>query len=173
MRFEAKMDYTLKDIRQYWKVHQLFRGKALYYISWILVAAVLVVVVSLGVLLVVNRIFSGELIWYYVIILAMLAAYWAVREIRVRTNLKTLTGQGIITLTAEEEGLHAQADALSSDYSYQAFQDIARYKGAYYLYIDKRRALIVPDHCFTEGDPAAFGPFIEEKTGLRIRNIGG
>ena len=171
MRFMAKMDYTLKDIRQYWKVHQLFRGKALYFISWILVAAVLVVVVSLGVLLVMNRIFSGDLIWYYVIILAMLAAYWAVREIRVRTNLKTLTGQGIITLTAEEEGLHAQADALSSDYSYQAFQDIARYNGAYYLYIDKGHAFILPESCFTQGDPAAFGSFIAEKTGLEVKEL--
>ena len=173
MRFEARMDYTLKDIRQYWKVHQLFRGKVLYYVSWILIAAVLVVVIALGAILIVNRIFSGDLIWYYVIILVLLTAYWAVREIRVRMNLKTLMSQGIITLITEEEAIHVRADALSSDYSYRAFQDIARYKDAYYLYIDKRRALIVPDHCFTEGDPAAFGSFIEEKTGQRIRNIGG
>ena len=171
MRFQAKLDYKLKDIRQYWKVHQLFRGKALYYISWILIAVVLVVVVSLGAILLVNRIFRGDLVWYYVIMLAALAVYWAVREMRVRRNLKMLTSQGIITLTAEEDAIHAKADALSSDYSYQAFQDIVRFKGAYYLYIDKRRAMIVPDHFFTEGEPAAFGAFVEKKTGLKMRDI--
>lgn len=173
MQFRAELDYTLKDVRQYWKVHQLFRGKALYYISWILIAAVAVLVISVGAILIVNRLFHSELVWYYVLMLAFMGFYCVFREVRVRGTLKSLTAQGVITLTADDAGMHAKADALSSDYSYQAFQDIARYKGACYLYIDKRKAMIVPDRCFTRGDPAAFGAFMEEKTGLKIRDIGG
>ena len=173
MRFTAELDYTLKDVRQYWKVHQLFRGKVLYYISWLLIAVAAVIVVSVGAILIVNRLFNSEFVWYYVIMLAFMALYHVVREVRVRGSLRSLAAQGVITLTADDDAVYARAAALSSEYSYQAFMDIARYKGAHYLYIDKRKAMIVPDRCFTRGDPAAFGAFMEEKTGLKIRNIGG
>ena len=171
MVFRAELDYTLKDVRQYWRVHQLFRGKALYYISWLLIAVVMCLVVSAGAMLLVYRLWNGDLIWYYVILLVALAFYYVMLEVRVRGTLKSLTAQGIVTLTADEESLHASAKALSSDYSYQAFQDIVRYRQTYYLYIDKRKAMIVPERCFTEGDPAAFGVFLKQKTGITIRDI--
>ncbi|MBR6951501.1 MAG: YcxB family protein [Oscillospiraceae bacterium] len=172
MRFQAEMDYTVKDIRQYWKVHQLYRGKVLYYVSWLLIAVVLVLVITLGAMMLLRRIFSGDLALYYLIMLIVLAAYFVVREVRIRMVRRSLTAQGVVRLTADDQGLHARADTLSSDYSYQAFQDIVRYKEAYYLYIDKRKAMIVPDHCFTEGNADAFGPFLEQKTGISLRNIG-
>ena len=171
MPFRAELDYTLKDVRQYWKVHQLFRGKALYYISWLLIAVVICLVISAGAMLLVYRLWNGELVWYYVIILIVLVLYYAVREFRVRSTLKSLRAQGMITMTAGEDGMHAEAEALSSDYSYRAFQDVARFKETYYLYVDRRRALILPDRCFTEGDPADFGVFLEQKTGIMIRDI--
>ena len=171
MHFRAELDYTLKDVRQYWKAHQLFRGKALYYISWLLIAVVAVLVVSVGTILIVNRLFHSELVWYYVLMLVFLAIYYVFREVRVRGTLKSLGAQGVITLTADDDAMHAKAAALSSDYSYRAFQDIVHFKQSYYLYIDKRKAMIVPERCFTEGDPAAFGAFIGQKTGLKIRNI--
>ena len=74
-------------------------------------------------------------------------------------------------MLTDDDAMHANAAALSSDYSYRAFQDIVHFKQSYYLYIDKRKAMIVPERCFTEGDPAAFGAFIGQKTGLKIRNI--
>ena len=171
MPFRAELDYTLKDVRQYWKVHQLFRGKALYYISWLLISVVICLVISAGAMLLVYRLWNGELVWYYVIILIVLVLYYAVREFRVRSTLKSLRAQGMITMTAGEDGMHAEAEALSSDYSYRAFQDVARFKETYYLYVDRRRALILPDRCFTEGNPADFGAFLEQKTGRTIRNI--
>ena len=50
---------------------------------------------------------------------------------------------------------------------------------AYYLFLEhedrelgsQRFSFIFPERCFTQGDPAAFGPFLAEKTGLTVKEI--
>ena len=71
----------------------------------------------------------------------------------------------------DERGLHAAAATISTDFGYDAYCDLVHYRDTYYLYIDKRKAQIVPERCFTQGDPAAFGSFMAEKTGLTVKEI--
>ena len=71
----------------------------------------------------------------------------------------------------DERGLHAAAVTLSTDFGYDAYCDLVHYRDTYYLYIDKRKAQIIPERCFTQGEPAAFGPFMADKTGLQVKEI--
>ena len=32
-------------------------------------------------------------------------------------------------------------------------------------------AIVIPERCFIQGDPAAFGAFLAEKTGLEVKEI--
>lgn len=56
-------------------------------------------------------------------------------------------------------------------YRYDAFDSLYRSHGAYYLHISGSGFILIPARCFTLGDPAAFGTFISQKTGLEIREI--
>lgn len=54
------------------------------------------------------------------------------------------------------------------------YHNIARvfhYREYYFLFLDDRRAHILPERAFAVGDPRAFPAFIEEKTGKRIEYI--
>ena len=60
---------------------------------------------------------------------------------------------------------------MDGKFAYSAFKELYHSEGAYYMYIDKAHAAVLPERCFTQGDPAAFGPFIAEKTGLEVKEI--
>ena len=171
MRFLVNLDYKLKDIKQFQKLHQKVRTKALYVISNIvLAAALLAILVSTG-MLIYFRGFDSEIIRYYIIILVAIGALIVVRLVTPRTMLKALRSHGSIDLTIDDEGIHEKSEKITADYSYPSICDIVHSKEAFYLYIGKLRAIIIPERCFVEGDPAAFGAFLEQKTGLKLKEI--
>ena len=51
---------------------------------------------------------------------------------------------------------------------YAAIISIYHGKGCYF-FMSKFINVILPERCFVEGDPAAFGAFLEEKTGLKVK----
>ena len=169
--YRAELNYTLDDMRRFEKLHQLFRTRALMIVlRVVMIIGIVLVVVSSGVLLYYGAL-DGELLRYYAILLAIAAMYFVLREIRVRASLKTFESQGTIVIAADDSGVRADAVSVHSDFGYDAFCDIVHSRGTYYLYINKRQAQIIPERCITEGDPASFGAFLEEKTGLKIKEI--
>ena len=60
---------------------------------------------------------------------------------------------------------------MDGKFAYSAFKELYHSGAAYYLYIDKAHAIVLPERCFTQGDPAAFGSFIAGKTGLEVKEI--
>ena len=56
---------------------------------------------------------------------------------------------------------------------YDVFMRIVESDGYFYLFIQKRLFHIVAKADFVQGDAAEFGPFIEEKTGLKIKRVRG
>ena len=56
-------------------------------------------------------------------------------------------------------------------YQYSGFDSVCHSDGAYYLFINRQQALVIPERCFVEGDPAAFGAFLAEKTGLEVKEM--
>ena len=60
---------------------------------------------------------------------------------------------------------------MNAQYAYTAFSALYHSRGNYYLYVDKGHAFVLPERCFTRGDPAEFGAFIAEKTGLEMKEI--
>lgn len=169
--FRAELNYNLRDIRQFEKVHQLFRSKALYIAAKVLMVIAAVMVLGAGAALLYFRAFDAEMIRMYLFLLVLFVLWFVVREIRVRASLKSLMAQGCISLTAGEDGMRAEAKTISSSFAYSGLCDLVHSGDTYYLYLDKRKAQIIPERCFVEGDPAAFGAFLEEKTGLKIKEI--
>lgn len=169
--YRAELNYTLDDMRRFEKLHQLFRSRALYIVLQVVMIVGIVLVIGAGGLLLYFRAWDGEMLRYYVFLLVLFVLYFVLRELRVRTSLKSLSAQGTIVVTADDSGLHAAAKTMHSDFAYAGFCDVVHYKDSYYLYLDKRKAQIIPERCFVEGDPAAFGVFLEQKTGLKIKEI--
>ena len=56
---------------------------------------------------------------------------------------------------------------------YSAFLRLTENRKYFFLFIQKHSAYMLPKDQFTQGDPAEFGVFIAEKTGLEIKRVKG
>ena len=70
-----------------------------------------------------------------------------------------------------ESGVRTGTGEASSIYTWAAFRELYHSKGVYYLFIDANHAMILPERSFTQGEPAAFGPYMAEKTGQEMKEI--
>ena len=170
MPFRAELNYTKQDMKQFDKVHQMLRYGVWYSICNLLLVLGCIAVLGSAVLSLAIGTWHEE--WYYFLfVVLMLALLIVMKAVRVNASYKSANAQGIVTLTVDERGLHAAAVTLSTDFGYDAYCDLVHYRDTYYLYIDKRKAQIIPERCFTQGDPAAFGSFMSGKTGLTVKEI--
>ena len=71
----------------------------------------------------------------------------------------------------EEDGFRQEGDKLHRSYRYSWVKSIKHGHGFYQLSGEDSDLILLPERCFVEGDPAAFGAFLEEKTGLKIKEI--
>ena len=77
----------------------------------------------------------------------------------------------LITRSFSEKAIECEIPHLMQFFEYAAIAKAYRYKDCYYLFTDSRTVMIIPERCFTEGDPAAFQAFLEEKTGKQVKVI--
>ena len=56
-------------------------------------------------------------------------------------------------------------------FEYAAVQSLCHQNHCWYLVMSVNTVIILPERSFTQGDPAAFGTFIAEKTGLEVKEI--
>ena len=171
MLFRAELCYTRQDMKQFDKVHQKLRYGLWYALSNLLLILGCIAVLTSGVLAFALGAWSREIGFYWLLVAVLLVLLIGMRALRQNASLKSVNAQGTITLTTDESGIHARTATLSTDFGYDAYCDLVHYRDTYYLYIDKRKAQIVPERCFTQGDPAAFGSFMAEKTGLTVKEI--
>ncbi len=171
MQFRAELNYTMQDIRQFQTLHKKQRRKGWYYVLWVYFAvAVLVILVSTAFLFF-RHAWKPELTRYFLLLALFLVLWFILRYYSLRAAWKSANSHGCTYVTADENGVHVKAEMITSEFGYASFCNLFHYKGTYYLYIDKIKAQIIPERCFTGGDPAAFGKFIEEKTGLTMKEI--
>lgn len=171
MLYRAELDYSLKDMRQFDKLHQRFRIRWAYIVRRIEFFIALLMLAGAGGLLLWYRVTNTVILRVYGAVVIFFALWFALNEFRLFSALKTIRAHGVIMLTADDSCIHTEAENLTTQISYQGICDIVHCKETFYLYIDKRNAQILPERCFTEGDPAAFGAFIEQKTGLKIKEF--
>ena len=174
MTFQANLQYTVEDMLHYARVHRRS------YQKFMLVFRPLLLLIILGAAAyLLMMAFRYERVNYTILIYEIIVAAYAVfyclsDRIRARAVLKAREKTyGETTLVFDEEGVSSQSANSQSQYRYPAFTELfySRKYETYYLYINKHEAVVVPEHCFTQGDPAAFGIFISGKTGLEVKEI--
>ncbi len=171
MAFRAELSYTRRDMRQYDKAYKMLRNRFLTQAMNVLLTALVFIVTGGIVLLLVLDRLDGELAKYALIFFALIVLWVALNEFRFFETSRALNRQGPAVLSVDDGGVRVVMGGVRSEYEFDAFTDIARDRDAYYLYISKASAVMIPERCFTVGDPAAFGAYIEQKTGLKLKEI--
>jgi hypothetical protein len=171
MTFRAEIDYSKEDIRRFNRTHKRLRYRKLYIFIDVLAVLALAGALATYGLAAVRGVWN-ESLTRLTIMLAVMTGFWLYTKMtRNAAVLRGLNAMGTTTVTTTEDGLHAASGGMSTDLPFSMICDIVHYQDTYYLYVNKHRATILPERCFVEGDPAAFGAFLAEKTGLEVKEL--
>ena len=74
-----------------------------------------------------------------------------------------------VTVVVDDDGIRIRSAHADASYAFGAVEAIYRWRDAWYFYVDAAHAQMLPFRCFVEGDPAGFGDYLAEKTGLPVQ----
>lgn len=78
---------------------------------------------------------------------------------------------GELTAELEETGIRGRSQKGEDFYPYASFIGAYHYKGRYFLFQDKRHAVLLPDAGLVEGSAAELKSFLERKLGKTIAEL--
>ena len=172
MDFEVRTDLSREEFEAYYHFNQRVHAPFIYWFGKIGGIVAVLAAIILTVDIVVNRLWTNrQIMTPYCIFIVLLIALPFVN----RWMISRLYKANSTMLKAEYRfggsGVRTERGEASSIYTWSAFQELYHSKGVYYLYIDRLHAMILPERSFTQGEPAAFGPYIAEKTGQEMKEI--
>ena len=171
MRFTMHVEYEKADFLAYAKAHNKVKNKKNRILQ--IVLAALCGLLAFGMLLFWRSFgyLSTEMVVLLVLLPLLGAEMLWLPRILALSMVKTYRKIGSIDMCFGENEVSVQRAVESTVYQYGAFDSLYHGEGAFYLYLNRQQALVIPERCFTQGDPAAFGAFLTEKTGLTVKEI--
>ncbi|MBQ7473687.1 MAG: YcxB family protein [Oscillospiraceae bacterium] len=169
--FVFTLGITKQDYLQFIKLHKKLRYKLLYTILNILLGVIIAALSVMAVLFCVEGLWTTSLIRSYLLFAAALVFWFLINRLTVGLNYKHIYPFGQNVICFEDDGITEKADKAETRMQYDAIREICHYRDAWYLYVDKNHAVLLPGHCLTNGDAASFGAFLSGKTGMEIKEI--
>ena len=172
MIYEAKTELTKEDFQAFLSLHKKIASRPLYVFSRVMMGLAVLLALVLAVLIIVFRLWNERdvmlrmLVFVALLLLLPLVSRFTAAQ-AYKANRSMLGGRYCFG----EEQIEAGAESMNARYAYSALSALYHSKGVYYLYVDKAHAFILPERCFTTGDPASFGAWIAAKTGLEMKEI--
>ena len=172
MKFEVKTDLTKQDFQSYYQLNQKVHAPAAFMVNKYGGIVGVIFAVVLTIVILVYRLWTSKSVMIpYCIFMALLIALpfvnrWLLNRMY-EASRKSLKAE----YRATDSGVESTTETSKNVYTWFAFCELYHSGAYYYLYVDKAHAIVLPERSFTQGDPAAFGPFVEEKTGLKFKEI--
>jgi len=169
--FQFQYDYTLEDMKALSRVTaRAYRRKRVLIYRTALALLGAGYLATGGLLLSAGSVAVG-LVLLAVGVLFAAASLFYHQGIAWRSKRMMVEGEGTFTVSLEEESIRGRSGKGESSYPYSAVMGAFRYQGRYFLFLDKRHAMLLPERGLTQGDPAALKSFLEEKLGKEIIEI--
>lgn len=128
-----------------------------------------------------NLLMAGFLLWmdgfpkglvnllFALILLAILFLHdrlnaWSSRRMMLKDT-------GLMTVTLENNGVRYHNRKEEGLYRWEAFISIFLYQERYFLFLDKKHAVVLPERALLQGDSVALKAFLNEKTGKEIKKL--
>ncbi|MCI8475371.1 MAG: YcxB family protein [Oscillospiraceae bacterium] len=171
MRFQFQYEYSLKDLEALSRVTGKLYRRWKNWIYRILLAVLTVGYLVLGILA-----FAGGG-WIPGLILILVGVFFGAVAVlyhqgsALRSRRMLLKGMGSITVELTEEGIRGQSGKGEDHYPYSSVIGACHYGGCYFLFLDERHAILLPERAQTQGDPVALKIWLEEKLGKEIVEV--
>ena len=175
MYYQFKLNgYTYQDLLALCRVaaKRYRRGRTIAVRSLLLVLGL--AMIELGGLLVLGELLSGggfPLQGALVVLLGLVYLGLSVfyhRFTAWRSSRMQIKDLGEVTVTLDDAGVRERGRKGESFHPYSSFISCFHSRERYFLFVDKKHAVILPEQAIAMGDPAALGAKLAEKFGGRI-----
>lgn len=166
--FEFQYTYTLEDMNALSRVSaKTYRRKKVMILRTVL-AVMSIAYLGMGALILSSgSMVSGLVMTAAGVLFALLCLFYH-QGTAWNTKRLMMEGEASSTVTLEEECIHGKGEKGEGSYPYSAVIGAYHYKERYFLFMDKRHAVLLPERALTRGDPAALKPWLEVKLGKEI-----
>lgn len=131
----------------------------------------------MGALLIYGSRVGAESNWSLTVLAILLGLLWLYMGVfyyqrRVRGSRRmTMKDIGQISVSFSDEGVEEQSNKGRVNYRYDAFVGAYDYCERWFLFLDKRHAIVLPRAAMTAGEPEAFAAFLEQKLQNEVIHI--
>lgn len=169
--FQFQYDYTLEDMNALSRVTaKTYRRKKVLIYRTVL-ALMGVAYLGMGVLLLSGGSMAPGLILLAAGVLFAAICIFYHQGTAWRTKRMMVEGEGGFIVTLEEESVHGKSEKGESSYPYSAVVGVFHYKERYFLFLDKRHAVLLPEWALVRGDSVTLRAFLTEKLGQEIKEL--
>lgn len=173
MYYQFKLNsYTIQDLlilsrvtaKCYRRVRTLISRVVLFFLGLVMLGMGLLVLIGAGPLTLEILLLAGGLLYIGLSIFYHRLVAWKSRRMLIKNT-------GEITVTLDDAGVRECSEKVEGFYPYQAFIGCVYSPGWYFLFLDKKHAVILPEGAMIAGDPEHFRDFIQEKTGKPVEYV--
>ena len=169
--FRFQYEYTLEDMNALSRVSaRTYRRKKVLVYRTVL-ALLGAVYLGMGVLLFSHQSWvAGTVLLIAGLLFAAISVFYH-QGTAWRTKRMMVEGEGGFTVTLEEEGVHGKSEKGESSYPYSAVIGAYHYRERYFLFLDKRHAMLLPERALVMGDPSLLQSWLEQKLKRDIQKL--
>lgn len=169
--FQFQYDYTLEDMNALSRVTaKTYRRKKVLIYRTVL-ALLGVAYLGMGVLLLSGgSMVPGAILLLAGVLFAAICIFYH-QGTAWRSKRMLMEGMGSLTVTLEEEGLRGKSGLGEEFYPYSAVIGGYHFRERYFLFLDQRHAMLLPEQALTQGDGAGLKAFLSEKIGKEIKEL--
>lgn len=161
--YQFQYDYTLEDMNALSRVTaRTYRRKKVMLYRVVLALLALAYLAVGGVMLSGGSILWGAILIVAGVLFAVLSLFYH-QGTAWRSKRMMVEDTGDFTVELEEESVRGRSEKGESAYPYSAVIGAYHYGERYFLFLDRRHAMLLPERALTQGDPAGLKPFLEDK----------
>lgn len=168
--FQFQYEYTLEDMNALSRVtaKTYRRKKVLIYRTILTVLAL--AYLGMGVYLFSSSAMVGGILITAGILFAAITLFFH-RGTAWRSKRMMVNGGEEVAVTLEPDGVRGKSKMGEDFCLYTAVIGAYHYRERYFLFLDQRHAMLLPERALTQGDPAGLGSFLREKLGKEIKEL--
>ena len=168
--FQFQYEYTLEDMDALSRVtaKTYSRRKVLFYRTVLMVLGL--AYLGMGGYLFSGNAMVGGILMTAGLLFTVISIFFH-RGTAWRSKRMMINGGGEVAVTLEEEGVRGKSQTGEDFCPYTSVISGFHYWERYFLFLDKRHAILLPERGLIQGEPTGLNHFLEEKLGKEIKEI--
>ena len=169
--YQFQYDYTLEDMNALSRVvGKTYRRKKVLLLRTVLALMGAAYLMVGGVMLAGGGLIPGLILLGTGVLFGALSLFYH-QGTAWRSKRMMVEGEGEFTVTLEKESVHGKSVKGESSYPYSAVVGAFHYRERYFLFLDKRHAMLLPERALTKGDRAGLRRKKKKKLGMEIKEL--